>query len=423
MFDRPISRIFHSLLAYANLALSGNWHPEDPHRRIRSMSLSLNRSRTAAMEPIRLDSRRAILRNSLALRMNHCYAINGNVLQFLERSDGAHVVGNVNVAVSARNVVAYAKFIADSLAKVHVAIPGETTDIGIGCLVELGEYPWNDGNAKSVPHNVGLGQVFQRQALVKTLTVLEPVADVVAYCSLRKVAVSILIEDAPCHFENWILLPAFCSLCLGNRISFALFHQHHQAYPSSTTTTDIPRMRIAKMSANHQDGPSLSLNNAWRAKVEEIDEALLKLSTNTDHAAYIHAAHGAGKSTSLLVHAAGVIKTANPHARIIYILNSTIECSVSTQYIRENPSDVLNPFEDVELDPTCYAPKFLAVFTYGKFLEKLIQGNALDDRPIVFVADIPLRRTSEAEAFFSVLLEQMKRRAFTSYLFLSAYRS
>ncbi|ETS73237.1 hypothetical protein PFICI_14842 [Pestalotiopsis fici W106-1] len=160
------------------------------------------------------------------------------------------------------------------------------------------------------------------------------------------------------------------------------------------------------MAENQTPGRALSPDEAWRANIDEIDSALHKLPTRP-YAAYIQAAHGAGKSTSLLLYAMSAIIKANPNARIVYVIDSGFEMPIIINYLERHAMEDYGGACVGDFDPEMV----LTICTYEQYIDNSVRRQWVPDEhcPIVVLSDVPLRPSVHAEVFFTLLMEQVTK--------------
>ncbi|KAI4593193.1 hypothetical protein KJ359_010117 [Pestalotiopsis sp. 9143b] len=164
-----------------------------------------------------------------------------------------------------------------------------------------------------------------------------------------------------------------------------------------------------KMSDNQESGLDPSpLGEIWRFKEVEINKAIDTITKYEGrNGAYIKSAHGSGKSASLLVHVLDRINEID-HAniRVIYVVAETIESEFIMDYIKKEQAD-----DDM-----------LIVCTHQKFIRDYLKSPLAFDKSII-MSDVPLRPSSSAVVFSSILLELLDKDTRTGYIFLAAHSS
>lgn len=159
--------------------------------------------------------------------------------------------------------------------------------------------------------------------------------------------------------------------------------------------------------------------DAWRVKKQEVDNALVRMMATDRSAAYIQAAHGTGKSTTLLLYALGKMQELMEDVKVIYVAETELELSMAAQRLCE-----LNSTIDVCRD-TCDSKNYLTLCTYYQFIEdfKAKRVPYHHSHPTVIICDVQLRPSTHAVVFSSILLKIIEDGNIKGCIFLAAHLS
>lgn len=141
-------------------------------------------------------------------------------------------------------------------------------------------------------------------------------------------------------------------------------------------------------------------NLAWKAKQTVIDDFLrTSLANKKTSVAYLKAAHGTGKSTTLLKHVYEVAQSVSEKPKITYVMSRAAETAALTKWLDESVGPgVFQQVLDTPLTPNIP----FTVTSYNTFVGSMPQNPIREG--ILLVVDVELTPSLWGELVFGMLL-------------------